>query len=295
MADILLFNPTTGQLAMWFMNGATPERSGVVAGWAASAGFTVAGTGDFDGDGKTDVLWHNSGTGKAAVWLMDGTTPTDGAGLPWTASAPWTIAGVGDLDDDGKDDVILHNTSTGRVGIWFMNGKTPSRGAQVTKWVADPEFSLAAVGDFDGNGKADLCWRNGQSGTVAFWLMDGETPVTGAQCPWTAASPWGIEGAGDLDGDGKDDIILRNGGTGRVAAWLMNGATPKEGAQVTKWLPPTSLDLAAIGDYDGDGKADITWSAPSTGRVSFWLMDRFTPTTGAHSPWTAPTPWGLMD
>jgi hypothetical protein len=38
----------------------------------AVAGWRVEGFGDFNGDGKTDVFWHNSTTGVTHAWLMDG-------------------------------------------------------------------------------------------------------------------------------------------------------------------------------------------------------------------------------
>ena len=61
--DVLWHNPTTGNLSAWFLDGTTVLGDGALS-WAVpeSTGLQVKGTGDFNGDGQTDVLWHNPGT-----------------------------------------------------------------------------------------------------------------------------------------------------------------------------------------------------------------------------------------
>ncbi|KJU84172.1 hypothetical protein MBAV_003635, partial [Candidatus Magnetobacterium bavaricum] len=44
-------------------------------------------SGDFNGDGKADILWQNTETGDVTVWLMDGVAISDKGyvvmGMPW--------------------------------------------------------------------------------------------------------------------------------------------------------------------------------------------------------------------
>jgi hypothetical protein len=51
------------------------------------------GTGDFSGDGKTDILWRNKSTGQDVVWLMNGTTYITYVELPQVPDTNWEIVG----------------------------------------------------------------------------------------------------------------------------------------------------------------------------------------------------------
>jgi hypothetical protein len=80
----------------------------------------VAGVGDFNGDGKSDILWRNASTGEVDMWLMNGLAST--ASVPLLAAPSWVVAGVGDYNGDGKSDILWRNTTTGQVDEWQMNG-----------------------------------------------------------------------------------------------------------------------------------------------------------------------------
>jgi hypothetical protein len=82
-----------------------------------------SGRRDFDGDGKSDLLWTSIG-GAASLWLMNGTTvTTTGTYGPY---AGWSIVGsVGDFNGDGKTDLLWTNTN-GAATLWLMNGTTVS-------------------------------------------------------------------------------------------------------------------------------------------------------------------------
>ena len=85
-------------------------------------GWHVVGAEDFDGDGKTDILWRND-DGFTAVWFMDGVTRRAGSGLlPTEPDLDWTVAGLRDFDDDGSMDILWSHLTDGRNEIWFMSG-----------------------------------------------------------------------------------------------------------------------------------------------------------------------------
>ena len=86
------------------------------------------------------------------------------------------------------------------------------------------------MADFNGDGKADILWRNVSTGANAIWLMSGFSVAAGAFIPTLSTAGWTISGVGDYNTDSKADILWRNTSTGATAIWLMNGFSVAAGA-----------------------------------------------------------------
>jgi len=217
--------------------------------------------GDFNGDGKADILWRHS-SGDVAIWLMNGSSVVS-AVVVGNVSLDWTIVGVGDFNGDGKADLLWRHAS-GLLAVWLMNGTTVvgtgTLGSVGTDW------TIAGVGDFNGDTKADILWRH-TSGTVAVWLLNGTT-VVGSGVPGSVGTDWTIAGVGDFNGDTKADILWRHT-SGTAAIWLLNGTSVIGSGALgsgTDWA------VAGVADFNGDGKADIL-RRQTSGAVSVWLMN----------------------
>jgi len=140
----------------------------------------------------------------------------------------------------------------------------------------NPE-SFAAVGDFNGDCRSDILWRNSTTGQVYIWLMNGTTypgsggPGSGGTgSPGTPTSDWVIQDVGDFNGDGYADILWRNSTTGEVYIWLMNGTTIASSGSLG--YVSSDWSIAGVGDFNGDGKADILWQN-TNGQLYLWLMN----------------------
>jgi hypothetical protein len=81
----------------------------------------ISRSGDFNGDGKQDILWRNTQTGGVDIWYMNGPTILSRDHVA-TVSLQWKIAGIGDFNGDGISDILWQNTVEGSFVIWLMHG-----------------------------------------------------------------------------------------------------------------------------------------------------------------------------
>ena len=129
-ADILWRNISTGENYIWLMNGLSTASQGSVNFVDPASGWQVQGIGDFDGDGKADILWRNTSTGENYIYLMNGLTIARPGSINSLSDQAWQVQGIGDFDGDGKADILWRNISTGENYIWLMNGlSTASQGS----------------------------------------------------------------------------------------------------------------------------------------------------------------------
>ncbi len=218
---------------------------------------------DFNGDGKSDLVWFNSANGETAYWFMDGRTK--GQSGTWSTDANWRIAATGDLNGDGKVDLIWSNNATGETVYWLMNGATM---IQNGTWMTHATWRVIATADLDGNGKADLIWFNSATGETAYWLMDGAIMVQSGS--WMTHPTWIVVASGDFNGDDKADLVWHNSATGETAYWVMNGGIRVHSGT---WLTHPNQKVVGTGNYSGGGKSDLVWYNSATGETSYWLMN----------------------
>jgi hypothetical protein len=108
--------------------------------------------------------------------------------------------------------------------------------------IADQNWKVAAIADFNGDGKADIVWRNAVSAGMGMWLMDGLNLADATSMRNTPDLSWRVVRAGDYNGDGKADILWRNVKNGNNAIWLMNGPNIVDGEAIYS-VPDLTWDM----------------------------------------------------
>jgi WD40 repeat protein len=293
----ILWRNNDGTVGVWNLKGGQVAATATIASPAvAPTDWHVDDVADFNGDGKADILWRND-NGTVAIWQMDGTQIAAGVVVanPDVAPTSWHIQATADFGGDGKDDILWRNND-GTVAIWQMNGTQIGPSAIIANPTAAPlDWHIQGIGDFNGDGKDDILWRN-NDGTVATWQMNGLQVATTAIVAGPAVAPtdWHVQGVGDFNGDGKDDILLRHN-DGTVGIWLMNGPQIAASAVIaTPAQAPNDWHIEDVLDVNGDGKSDILWRNDN-GAVATWQMNglQVGPTAIIANGAAAPNDWHI--
>jgi hypothetical protein len=226
--------------------------------------------GDFHAGGASDILWQNINTGDVQLWAsVAGVGPAQSAQDLGTLPG-WQVQQIADINGDGKDDLVWRYTN-GDLVVWNSTpgGSVAFSGQDLG--VLSLSWHLAGSGDFTATGKDDLLWRN-DNGDVVIWFPSagaGGTTVFNSQDLGVVTPDFQIQGVGDFNGDGRTDILWRSSG-GDLILWNSTGSggTASFSSQ-DLGVFGTSWHVQGVGDFNGDGKADILWRNDS-GDVVLW-------------------------
>jgi len=194
--DAILWRNDNGDVTLWSAqptNAAvsfTSQDFGLVP-----TSYQIAGVGDFNDDGKTDILWRNT-NGDVVIWdSIPGAGSVSFTGLDFgVVPTSYQIAGVGDFNGDGKADILWRNTN-GDVVLWdSVAGAGSVHFTGQDLGVVPTSWQIQEVGDFNGDGKADILWRN-SNGDVDVWTsgLSGTSVVFSTHDFGVVTTDWQIQ------------------------------------------------------------------------------------------------------
>ncbi len=167
--------------------------------------WKLSATGDFNADGKADILWRNTLTQKLVIWTMDGATKVSNI-IPnpdQAANANWEVAAAADFNADGARDLLWYNQTSGNIVLWYMNASVVRLSGVFTNppSVGNNNWVVRAVGDF-GKGAGgvydtqDIVWQNATSKKIVIWHMDHAANRTSGvfAAPDTLFGGWELAG-----------------------------------------------------------------------------------------------------
>lgn len=243
------------------------DRDGSNSVYRVSRTPQAIGVGDFNGDGRQDLVAAgsigNAVTVQLARAVSGGPLMYTSAGDTAVGAGPRDLA-VADFNGDGTLDVATANNGADSLSLLLGLGDgrfTPMPSTPL----GDGPVGLAA-GDFDGDGDPDLAAINNLAGTATILLNAGGS-MTASQTLIVGGGPAGIAAADD-DGDGDLDLFIACSGA-RVVQVLRNtggvfAATPGVAVGVAAWS-------VAPADFDGDGDLDVALVATAEAVVRVLL------------------------
>jgi hypothetical protein len=210
-ASLLLQDATTGDLEIWKAGANSASK---VLSTAPGLGWNAIATGDFDGDGASDVLLQNGPGGQAEIMFLAGNAQNSGtvtATTNVTTPAGWNVVSSGDFNGDGKSDILWQDLASANhdVQISLMDGANTTASATLTGPGAG--FTAIGTGDFNGDGKSDILFSDA-AGNALVWTMDGTEQTGSAGFAKPAGNGWTLRGATDFDRDGTSDLVWQKGG-----------------------------------------------------------------------------------
>ena len=217
---------------------------------------TALAKGDFDGDGRIDLITANqqypdsSQANNATVLLSNGDGTFQNAGsfsLGITAQA----LAVGDFNGDGRLDLLASTAGTDDIRLLLGNG---AGGFAPAATITGPGGTSLAVGDFNSDGNLDFAVADTTTDRVAVYLGDGQGNFVNSTMINVTGVPSGVA-AGDFNGDGKPDLVVSQRETGQVAVLLGKGdGTFQDPQSFDAGSSPVAIVAA---DFNGDGRLDV--------------------------------------
>ncbi len=267
--DLAVSNQNSGNISI-LTN--TFSRACVTPSFAASTNFpTATGSlgntvGDFNLDGKQDVVVLNAGSNSLSVFLGNGT----GSFAPAISVASGGFnpdnAAVADFNKDGKPDLVVTNRFSDAIAVLLGDG-TGNFSLAATFSVGGTNPSSVSIADFNLDGNPDVVTGNvNGAGSISIFLGNGTTLNSTPTVITVGLSPSVI--TGDFNRDGKPDIAVAVGALNTINILLGNGTGtfPTTNTISSGGVMPAIQD---VGDFNNDGILDllITNFTSATGNV----------------------------
>ena len=300
--------------------GADASKTLNILGWSQFGGDSeliwgqpkIVAVADMNGDGREDLVYRITGADGLDLikfaHIDDEVNEDDEVVEVETLHSRLdkgiVVVGMGDLDGDGIPDLVLRDPKTYTLtyllvkrdsgeywvepvlrGVYIWNGFTYVLTDLVTTWPLSKYMAPLAVGDFFGDGRAEVLFRDSRSPSVAqfyTYSVAGSFPTMMLSKGRLKTFPGTLIGAARLNDDTKLDLVFNS--SGKISyAYTEVGATDgtytsdyQMGVAVTSLTATqtSGMSFSLLADFDADGKADMVWRNKTTGELGYTLSSR---------------------
>jgi len=254
--------------------------------------------GNFDGDGKPDLFIYRGGASGHGNWYV---RTSSGGYASATLIATFGLYNgdvplLGDFDGDGLSDLVIYRGGSSGHGNWYVRkSSTAYSSAQLIATFGMWDGDVPLLGNFDGDGKADLVIYRGGSTSHGNWYVRKSSDSYSFATLIATFGIWDgdIPLLGDFDGDGKVDLFIYRGGSTWHGNWYVRKSS--DGYSTTQLIAIFGLyngDVPLLGNFDGDGKADLfIYRGGSTWHGNWYVRK----SSGGYASATLIATFGLYD
>jgi hypothetical protein len=227
--------------------------------------------GDFDNDGRVDIVTSNTSSDSVSVALGTGNGRFNVLAQVAVADTPHGIAAL-DIDGDADADLVVATEGGNTLSVLTNNGAGVFGNRVDFNSGGNGEYALAA-GDMNNDGIMDLVVGTRNDNRVIVLTGTG-AGVVGGVAPFVQSANVAGGGLlwklvlGDVDGDGNLDVAAVNGQSNNGAILRGNGAGGLGAA--TTYAFNGQMVATDLGDLDGDG--DLDWVTSSYGASRWYVL-----------------------
>ncbi|MDQ3021974.1 MAG: FG-GAP-like repeat-containing protein [Bacteroidota bacterium] len=258
--DLAVVNEISEDFRVFLNNGVSYDTIFAIIPIPNGSYPSPSEAGDFNHDGKVDIIVGNVGNNILSLFLATGNANYS-TGVSYTAGNNVRGVGIADLDGDGHDDIITANRGGSNISIFKSNGDGTFTSAVNSNTVGNGETAVMMT-DANNDGITDAFIGCYSSSEIVLLLGDGNGNFNFSSRSSLNGNPWAIV-VGDMNGDGNADVAAALSSANKIGVIFGNGSGGL--GSVTTYTSgqfPLAID---IGDVDGDNDLDLIASDYGSG------------------------------
>ncbi|WP_159017366.1 reprolysin-like metallopeptidase [Cognatiluteimonas profundi] len=244
-SDLLFRSHSAGRFVIWFMSGTT--RIAYATTFLAN-GYSLVGTGDFNGDHRTDLLWSS---GHDLLISMSSGAGYSNITTPYTFAQGTQVLGAADINNDGKADILLRNEAAGVLAVWYMDG---ANRVAYQQQAIPPQYRFIGAADMNKDGRQDLVWTTASQQLLVSFNTGNS--FTSTLLALTYSPDYTLAGVTDVNGDHAGDLLFRSEPLGKLVTWFMSGTSR---IAFSSQSISGAYHLVGKGNFNGDRLGDLVW------------------------------------